>query len=175
MPANEQCSRAALRTNSRSRTSPLKGLTGGWLEHAFQSISHGPATPTNCRFASGSSRTLQGFRNRDVVFAVTNGHHAHPPFQIDGNFGLTAGIVEMLMQNHAGEIELLPALPFVWPNGNVKGLRARGGFIVDETWSGAKLTRATIVAPRGGSAIVRLGDRTWQFTMKAGERQTVAP
>ena len=100
---------------------------------------------------------------------------AHPPFQIDGNFGLTSGIVEMLLRNHTGEIELLPALPSAWPAGHVHGLRARGGYIVDIAWSRGRLARATITAARAGTTTVRSGERTWLFTMRAGERRTITP
>jgi alpha-L-fucosidase 2 len=80
---------------------------------------------------------------------------AHPPFQIDGNFGGLAGMMEMLLQSHLYEIHLLPALPAAWDEGKIEGLRARGGFDVDISWAKGKLTTATITSGLGGTCTIR--------------------
>jgi len=94
---------------------------------------------------------------------------AHPPFQIDGNFGGAAGIAEMLLQSQNGEIELLPALPSAWPNGSVSGLCARGQFTVGMQWADGKLVTASIHSTGGESCRIRYGDRVVPMQVPPGQ------
>jgi alpha-L-fucosidase 2 len=98
---------------------------------------------------------------------------SHPPFQIDGNLGAVAGFCEMLVQSHADEIQLLPALPDAWSTGSVSGLRARGGFEVNLKWNEGRLTEAVIVSKSGQPCKVVHGGRTWQFETTAGKSYPV--
>ncbi|MGD0674516.1 MAG: glycoside hydrolase family 95 protein [Polyangiaceae bacterium] len=91
-----------------------------------------------------------------------------PPFQIDGNFGGPAGMIEMLMQSHGGVIELLPALPRAWNSGSVRGLRARGRFGVDLVWTDGRLERATLRGPPGATGSVRYEERQAPFAIPPG-------
>lgn len=98
----------------------------------------------------------------------------HPPFQIDGNFGGTAGIAEMLLQSHTGSIELLPALPKAWNNGEVSGLCARGGFEVSMTWQDGKLTAANLISKSGLRCTVRYQGKTLTLETEQGQSYDLA-
>lgn len=103
----------------------------------------------------------------------TNLFDAHPPFQIDGNFGGAAGILEMLVQSRPGELHLLPALPQAWRSGSLRGLRVRGGMLLDLEWRDGRPEAVTLRAARNTNSILRFGAKTVPFAMKAGHVSTL--
>lgn len=99
---------------------------------------------------------------------------ACPPFQIDGNFGVVAGMAELLLQSHEDFIELLPALPKAWANGRISGLVARGNFVVDMEWKNGKLQKANIVSRVGGDCTVKYGSKSVNLKLIPGQRVSLS-
>ncbi|MBO4724798.1 MAG: glycoside hydrolase family 95 protein [Bacteroidaceae bacterium] len=163
----------AVRTSLEARGDESTGWSMGWKvclwarlldgNHAYKLIQD-QIKPARSRGFGGSGGTYN------------NLFDAHPPFQIDGNFGCTAGIAEMLVQSHTGEIVILPALPTVWENGTVKGLCCRGGFVIEElTWKNGEPVVLKIRSTVGGPLKVKSGALTVETQTSKGKVYDIIP
>lgn len=161
----------AVRTSLEARGDESTGWSMGWKvclwarlldgNHAYKLIQD------QIKPAGG-----RGFGGRGGTY--NNLFDAHPPFQIDGNFGCTAGIAEMLVQSHTGKVVLLPALPDVWKDGTVKGLQCRGGFVLDElTWKDGKPTTVKVRSTVGGKLNISWNGQDQSIDTKSGKVYTI--
>ncbi|MFT4054343.1 MAG: glycoside hydrolase family 95 protein [Novosphingobium sp.] len=148
---------AAVKKSLEIRGDKATGWATAWRINLWARLRDGDHAHAILRFLLGPERTYP------------NMFDAHPPFQIDGNFGGTSGITEMLMQSIGSRIHLLPALPSAWPTGSIRGLRARGACMIDLSWKGGALAQARVVSAIGGSHEVRCGEVRRTIDFKPGK------
>ena len=151
---------AAARRSLELRGDQATGWGLGWRINVWARLAEGDHAHAVLRMLLDPTRTYP------------NMFDAHPPFQIDGNFGGAAGIAEMLLQSHRQRIRLLPALPKAWPQGQVTGLKARGGFTIDIRWSQGLLERATISSMSGEPGTLAYKDQHLDVKLRRGARRT---
>ncbi|NML41987.1 glycoside hydrolase family 95 protein [Chitinophaga sp. G-6-1-13] len=132
------------------------GWSAAWVTSMWARLKNGP-------------EALKAFNIVVAHKSAYNLFNLHPPFQIDGNFGATAGIAEMLLQSHENMVTLLPALPAEWKNGTANGLCARGGFVVNMSWKDGRLATATLHATKNGGCQVRYRDQIVVLNTEAGK------
>lgn len=157
-----------------ARNGDVTGWSMGWQTNTYARCLDGDKAHYNLQ------RALRHSGAYNIVMAGQGGCYynlfdSHSPFQIDGNFGCTSGVAEMLLQSYDDVITILPALPSAWPNGSVKGLKAQGNFTVDETWSEGKATIVSITnnQDKERSVSVRLNKKVETYTIGANETLTI--
>jgi len=162
----------AVRRSLELRTNEGTGWSIAWKIALWARLQDGD-------MAYDALRTLLRYYHPDERLEYSGGGtfpnllDAHPPFQIDGNFGGTAGIAEMLLQSHDGEIHLLPALPDAWDKGSVAGLRARGGYTVNIRWEDHRVKHAEIIPDRDGTFTVRCNGKVMELEGRAGRKTEI--